>query len=98
MAKFDITAKALDDLSNIWGYTYDNWSEEQADKYYTALTQSFTLIADNPSQCGKSYDEIRIGLRALHVLHHMVFFLVQASGKVLIVRVLYEQMDFTRHF
>jgi toxin ParE1/3/4 len=26
--------KAIDDLSEIWDYTFHNWSETQADKYY----------------------------------------------------------------
>ena len=31
MAKFIITNKAVEDLSKIWNYTYEFWSENQAD-------------------------------------------------------------------
>ena len=32
MAKYHLTNQAVQDLSDIWNYTFDNWSEEQADK------------------------------------------------------------------
>ena len=37
MAKFDITKEAEEDLFQIWEYTVDTWSEEQADQYYSVL-------------------------------------------------------------
>ena len=97
MANYDITKEATEDLYKIWAYTVDTWSEEQADKYYAILEQSFSEIAEDPANHGKAFDEIHPGLRALHVRRHMVFFVVQANGKVLIVRVLHGRMDYARH-
>lgn len=37
MPKFHLTNKAVEDLSKIWEYTFEFWSEEQADKYYSEL-------------------------------------------------------------
>ena len=37
MAKYKLTNKAVDDLTQIWNYTLDKWSESQADKYYYML-------------------------------------------------------------
>ena len=37
MAKFKLTNKAVEDLSKIWDYTFEVWSETQADKYYESL-------------------------------------------------------------
>ena len=34
MASFILSNKAVEDLSSIWTYTVEVWSEEQADKYY----------------------------------------------------------------
>ncbi len=34
MAKYTLTNKAVKDLSEIWNYTFDQWSERQADFYY----------------------------------------------------------------
>ena len=98
MVRYDLSLEATEDLYNIWEYTVNTWSEQQADNYYTLLEHSFTEIAENPEHCGKPYNKIYPGLRALHVSHHMVFFVIQPNGKVLIVRILHEQMDYARHF
>jgi len=37
MAKYHLTNKAVLDLSEIWNYRYDLWSEKQTKKYYNFL-------------------------------------------------------------
>lgn len=37
MAKVILRQEAIDDLNDIWDYTFDKWSEKQADKYYTTI-------------------------------------------------------------
>ena len=98
MEKYDISKEASEDLYRIWEYTVDTWSEKQADWYYSLLISSFERIAANPGKTGKSYDEIIPGIRAYHVRKHMIFYTIQANGRVLIARVLHERMDFRRHF
>ena len=39
MRKIHFTNKALQDLEDIWNYTYNFWNEEQADKYYRFLVE-----------------------------------------------------------
>ena len=34
MAKYFLTNKAVEDLSKIYEYTFELWSQNQADKYY----------------------------------------------------------------
>lgn len=51
MGKFTLSNKAIEDLSNIWNYTFDTWSESQADKYYTILLESCQDIADDIVLC-----------------------------------------------
>ena len=34
MANYNLTNKAVEDLEKIWDYTFQKWSEQQADKYY----------------------------------------------------------------
>ena len=58
MTKFILTNKAVSDLSNIWNYTFNKWSEQQADKYYKMLLSNFQDIADNPS-LGRDYSRIK---------------------------------------
>jgi len=37
MPKYQFTKKAIEDLTEIWNYTYDTWSVNQADKYYQEI-------------------------------------------------------------
>lgn len=34
MASYKFTNRAVEDLAQIWNYTFDNWSDNQADTYY----------------------------------------------------------------
>ena len=43
MRKIHFTNKALQDLEEIWNYSYNFWNEEQADKYYRLLVKSIIL-------------------------------------------------------
>ena len=45
MAKYLLTHKAIDDLSKIWEYTYEVWSENQADKYYLEILNDCQELA-----------------------------------------------------
>ena len=92
MAKFELTKKAVEDLGDIWNYTYENWSEHQADNYYQLFIESFKEIAGNPG-IGKNYSVIVKSLRGLKDGRHIVFFREMEGLKVEITRILHEQMD-----
>ena len=92
MAKYLLTNKAVDDLSKIWEYTYEVWSESQADKYYELLTSSFQEIVQNP-ELGKNYDEIDKTIFGLRVGKHIVFYRVAQSNDIEILRILHQRMD-----
>ena len=92
MAKYFLTHKAVEDLSKIWEYTYEVWSESQADKYYELLIDSFQEIAKNP-EIGKNYDEIDSTILGLRVGKHIVFYRVAKSDDIEILRILHQRMD-----
>jgi toxin ParE1/3/4 len=92
MAKYGLTKKAVEDLSSIWKYTFNNWSEKQADIYYSLLIESFKEIADNPN-IGKNYSGIVKSLRGLKVGKHIIFYIEIEKDRVEIIRILHEQMD-----
>lgn len=91
MAKYHLTNQAVEDLANIWNYTLDQWSEQQADEYYNMLIASCRKIACNPVLFGRAYDEIREGLRGFKAGKHILFYLVIViDGRdVEIVRILH---------
>lgn len=98
MNNFVLTNKAVEDLSDIWNYTYDKWSEYQADKYYRILIDSIGMIAKRPYVLGKKYDEILSGLKGYKVNRHIIFFLVLPSCDIEVIRILHESMDLPNKF
>ncbi len=94
MVRYILTQKALCDLSDIWNYTYDKWSENQADKYYQMLIKSIQLISENPD-VGKKYDSIKKELYGIKVGRHIIFYQKSEleKTKIEIIRILHESMD-----
>ena len=42
------TQEAESDLEEIWLYSFEEWNEEQADKYYDQLIEGINKLLDNP--------------------------------------------------
>lgn len=92
MAKFQLTNKAVVDLNNIWEYTLDNWSENQADKYYFMLLKTCQEIAENP-ELGKNYDQVKSKLLGMRASKHVIFYQIKDHHTIEIIRILHGQMD-----
>jgi toxin ParE1/3/4 len=92
MAKYQLTNKAVEDLANIWDYTFEAWSEVQADKYYNYLLDCFQNLADNP-KIGKTYNEVTESLLGYRATQHIIFFRKINLTTIEIVRVLHSRMD-----
>lgn len=92
MAKFSLTNKAVQDLNGIWIYTFENWSEKQADKYYQMLLNTCQEVADNQS-LGKNYEEIATGLHGFKTNRHIIFYRRIEVDRIEITRILHERMD-----
>ena len=92
MAKVIFRQKAIDDLNNIWNYTFEKWSEKQADKYYAILKMACNEIGENP-KIGKKYDGIKDNLFGFKSGKHIIFYQQISNDKVEIIRILHERMD-----
>lgn len=92
MAKYTLTNKAVEDLSDIWNYTFERWSEQQADFYYQMLLENCREISDKPD-IGKNYEGIIIQLFGLRAGSHIIFYRKLNQNEVEITRILHEQMD-----
>ena len=95
MAKYELTNKAVADLNGIWEYTLENWSENQADRYYDMLLDICLDIADNP-ELGKNYDGIKSDLFGLKANRHVIFYRKSKVNSIEITRILHERMDLKR--
>lgn len=87
-----ISEQALEDIENIWLYTLENWSADQADRYYNLIFEEIEFICEN-FNAGKSIEYIRKGYRYSKVKSHLIFYRKTASDIIEIIRVLHQNMD-----
>lgn len=92
MAKFKLTNNAVKDLSDIWNYTFEAWSESQADKYYKLILNACAAIAEKPQQ-GKVYEEIQPELKGVKTSKYIIFYRIMEDKSIEITRILHERMD-----
>ncbi|WP_394974087.1 type II toxin-antitoxin system RelE/ParE family toxin [uncultured Croceitalea sp.] len=92
MAKVILRQKAIDDLNTIWNYTFEKWSEKQADKYYATIKMACKGIEENPD-IGKEYDGINRNLLGLKSEKHIIFYQQKSSDRIEFIRILHERMD-----
>jgi toxin ParE1/3/4 len=92
MANYYLTNKAVDDLTKIWEYTYEVWSENQADKYYTELLEACQILAENQDY-GKNYEEISTEIFGYKSGQHLIFYRKQSEKEIEITRFLHSRMD-----
>lgn len=93
MAKLILRQEAIDDLTDIWKYTFETWSENQADKYYETIKLACKEISRNPT-LGKTYIEIAKDLLGYRINKHIIFYHMVSDDEIEVIRILHERMDF----
>ena len=93
--KFEISELELEDLDNIWVYTFEQWSKDQANKYYNVIFSAIDKICEN-SDTGKSIVEIKKMHIRTNVKSHMIIYKVKGSI-IYIDRILYQKMDIEKN-
>ena len=97
MAKVFLRQEAINDLNDIWIYTFEEWSEKQADKYYSTLEFACMQIGKNP-ELGKEYDGINRNLLGLRTGKYIIFYQVISNDEIEVIRILHERMDLKNRF
>lgn len=92
MSKYIINEKALDDINKIWIYTTENWSEEQADRYYNLIFDEIEYIVAN-FEMARDFEKIRKNYKFSKVKSHYIFFKKTKANEIEIIRILHERMD-----
>jgi toxin ParE1/3/4 len=92
---FEISRLALEDLDNIWEYTAEQWSKEQANKYYNEIFSAKGKICEN-SDIGKPIDEIKKGHWRTNVRSHMIIYKIKGTT-IYIDRIFHQKMDIEKH-
>lgn len=89
---FKISNEAQNDLENIWLYTFETWSIEQADRYIELIIDEIEYLADNP-KTGKDYSSVRKGYYRSKVKSHFIFYKINQKEELIeIIRILHQQM------
>ena len=92
MPEYIISEKALEYINNIWIYTAENWSVEQANRYYNLIIDEIEYIVDNLDMA-RDFGKIRKSYRYSKVKSHLIFFKKDKTNEIEVVRVLHERMD-----
>lgn len=94
---YSISKKAEADLGDIWLYTFQHWSKEQADRYIDLIFDEIQYLAKKPTT-GRTIDYIKEGYRVVKVKSHLLFYKMVDETSIEIIRILHERMDAQRHF
>lgn len=96
MSNYRLTKAAEKDLVEIWEYTFNEWSLNQAEKYVNGLLSTFDAIGEGKTK-GKAIDLVREGYRKVLYGRHYIFFRISTDNVANIIRVLHVTMDIERH-
>lgn len=89
---YKISVKAAEDIEQIWLYTFDIWSVEQADRYVKLIFDEIEYLAANPVS-GKDYSHTRQDYRCSKVKSYLIFYRLIEQHDIEIIRVLHQRMD-----
>ena len=90
---YKISVEAKSDIEKIWLYTFENWSLEQADRYFELIMNEIEYIAENPNS-GNDYSDVRKGYLRTRIKSHFIFYKVnKKQNEVEIIRILHQRMD-----
>ena len=94
---YKISKEAENDLENIWLYTFEEWSENQADYYLDLIFDEFEYLSRYP-QSGKDYGHVRKGYLKSRVKAHFIFYRLNLKeDQIEIIRILHQQLDLDSH-
>lgn len=93
---YELTAVARQDIRDINRYTVKQWGKKKAIAYIGALYERFDWLGDNP-QVGKKRTDIKERLMSYQEGSHIIFYRIDAQGRVAILRILHQRMDSKRY-
>lgn len=89
---YRISEKAIEDLEQIWYYTFKQWSAKQADRYYKLIMDEIDYLSTD-FESGRNMDHIKPGYRVSKVKSHLIIYRKGKDEILEVVRILHEMMD-----
>jgi len=91
--KYRISQEANRDIENIWLYTFEYWSVEQADRYFNLIIDEIEYLAVDPKS-GQDYSKVRKGYFRSQIKSHFIFYRINSEEKEIeVIRILHQRMD-----
>lgn len=91
--RYKLSRLASRDLENLWLYTSEKWSVEQADRYLNLIFDEIEYIVKKP-EAGIDFSAVRNGYFKTKIKSHLIFYkLDKSSNTVEVIRVLHQMMD-----
>ena len=92
--KYRVSPKAENDLEEIWLYTLERWSLNQADKYHREIVETFEQLANGTKRGRETL--IRKGYYKYRSGSHFVYFRY-ADTELQIIRILHKSREPSLH-
>jgi toxin ParE1/3/4 len=83
------------DLDSIWHYTEERWGTNQAVTYVQLLRDACFSVASGQHMTRPV--DIRQGYRKTNVGSHVIFFRESNNDQLVVLRILHQRMDVSRH-
>jgi len=91
ISEYLLTPQAEKDLEYIWFYSYETWSEHQADQYVEILEDTFVNLSFMPEQA-RELLEFNPPVRIFPCAKHIIVYRIDAQA-IVILRVLGAKQD-----
>ena len=90
--KYRISQKTIQDLEDIWKYTFETWSKQQADRYHKLIINEILFMVNNFSSI-RPAGHIKRGYRVSKVQSHLIFCKKDGKGVVEVIIIPHQRMQ-----
>ncbi len=88
---YELSRLAQLDLEEIWLFSIENWSLNQANKYYELIVNEITLICQNPSR-GRAIPSIKPSHKIRQIKSHIIVYKIE-QDRIWVDRILHKRMN-----
>lgn len=87
--KIKFTERSKKDLNDIWLYTFENWSKNQANIYFNGIVNRINRLNDkNIVNTNSNYKSYKYFIHKSHIV-----FYKKTKTNIVIIRILHKSMD-----
>lgn len=86
---YRLSPAAQSDLSDIWDYTAETWSVDQAEAYLRGLTETIELLCEHP-EIARERNEFNPPVRLHSYRSHLIIYRIE-EGRIVVVRVVHSR-------